>query len=379
MFELIQASYELLLPVVESGETIKAYEMEGGGDERVSEGFSGGRSQMDMMLLLIKAQLLICRRYEKQMSRYRYPAYRILLYCIALPNSCSKTLVAKSPSALLDTCLLLPQRAEFMLTASRLIFRTCLVSPLNSEALVEESGVPVLIDLISFYTEVVLTMQSHTSPRAAPIEEILDTLSELIHTLSGVAFFETGIVAITEKENLDTLLICWRRCLDGTISADKDGRDILIRRYALEGIANMAKNAPLRDRLVGAGVIWPMVRMVLSFDPTLDSTASSVGEGIDDLGVSVASNNVLARLSVRGLGLLAGMLDDYPENKDLQEGLSVLLTSQIARMLRNRRTSEILRTLNSNVEKANIIWNVGMRYVMQAVRDFVGHKILLTT
>ena len=328
---------------------------------RAAEGFSGGKSQMDMMHLLIKTQLLICRRYEKQMSRYRYPAYRILLDCISLPDSCRSS---RTKPDILNSSLLMEMRADFMLSAVRLLFRTCLVSPLNSEALVAESGVQVLIDLVGFYIEAILVLQDETNLASTSLTVNLDILTELVHTLSGVAFFDTGLTAIRGLADTTAYLVSWRRCVDGTIRTDRDGRDLLIRRYALEGVVNMAKEESLRDGLVGAGVVWPMMHMMLSFDPTLETNGGE--QDGDDLGVSVAANNILARLSVRGLGKLTGLLAETAENPLLSESIAVLLTSQISQMLRNSRTGEILRVLNSNVEQANIIWNVRMRKQLEA-------------
>ena len=64
-FDAIQTSYELLLPLLEGGEKIRVYaaNVVVGKEEDVEDaGFSFGGPQMQNMLLLIRAQLLICRR-----------------------------------------------------------------------------------------------------------------------------------------------------------------------------------------------------------------------------------------------------------------------------------------------------------------------------
>lgn len=74
-FEKIQMSYELLLPIVDSGQTIQAFgedgaAADGDGDaneDNVYEGFNGGKTQFQAIHLLIKTQLLICKRYEKEL------------------------------------------------------------------------------------------------------------------------------------------------------------------------------------------------------------------------------------------------------------------------------------------------------------------------
>ena len=50
-----------------------------------------------------------------------------------------------------------------------------------------------------------------------------------------------------------------------------------------------------------------------------------------------------------------------PSNKDLYEALRITLTKPIAKMLRNERSIEILRTLNTNAETPTFVWNAGMR------------------
>jgi len=46
------------------------------------------------------------------------------------------------------------------------------------------------------------------------------------------------------------------------------------------------------------------------------------------------------------------------------------ITFSSVRMLRNKRTGEVLRVLNTNVERADIIWNASMR---KQIEDFLGN------
>ena len=48
-------------------------------------------------------------------------------------------------------------------------------------------------------------------------------------------------------------------------------------------------------------------------------------------------------------------------NLEVQAAMNTILTDPIALLLRNKRTSEILRTLNTNIESPAKIWNVEMR------------------
>jgi len=373
MFGSIQTSYELLLPLVESGQTIGEVAGEANGTQehgepcKAAEGFPGGRFQMQTMHLLIKTQLLICRRFEKEMSRYKYPAYRILLDCLQLPKDCVEAL-DDSDKILTETSLMRRERATFVRTAIELVFQTCLVSPLNSEELVVESGISTLAALLNFYLKICESESDFSGEGVMTYASLLDTVAFIIRTLSGVAFFESGRKALLELPGLTSFLQSWCCCIRGRIFNKKggDSYDTRVKRFALEGVVNMANDAALQKELIGSGVVWPLLGLALQYDPTLDDQTMS-SDCLDDVGMSLAASNVQARLSVRGLGMLSGWLEEAPSNEFLQQSLSKLLTAPIARMLRNKRTGEILRVLNTNHESADIIWNTSMRKQLEAL------------
>lgn len=375
MFEAVQTSYELLLPMVESGQKIRASNIdeinngfEEGREEYVFEGFSGGRDQMQSMHLLMKTQLLICKRYDKEMSRYKYPAYSILLSCIVLPKSCIVALDTKDENALLLTCLVKHDRAEFTKTALGLIYHTCLVSPLNAEELVGEGGVLVLESLLNFYMRVANVMKNKNvlSSEFESNGYIVEIISFLVHTISGITFYESGRAAILDLPDVNRFCINWRRCIDGYYLYGREEKvdDKKIMRYALEGSALMAKDIKLQNAIIGCGVVWPLLRHMLGYDPTLEQVMNT-NASQDDIGISQATSNTNARLSARALGMLCGLLKDKmlqsPRNEKLFLACNRLLTGPISLMLRNKRTSEILKTLNTNVESPTRIWSVSMR------------------
>jgi DnaJ family protein C protein 13 len=381
MFEAIQEAYELLLPIVESGQKIRAFAATGedgalADDDNLdqvqssADGFVGGLLQMQTMQLLIRTQSLICRRFEKEMSKYKYPAYKILLSCLNIPESC-KGLKA-DPSSIPRSCLMTTKRAQFVRDAVELVFRTCLVSPLNAEELVAESGVVILESLLDFYIHAASCLDGTTAPglRGASDTTISGIISTLVHTIAGIAYYESGRAAIVSLPECSCLCINWRRCLDGRYlgSRMKQVGDSLIKKFALEGVVNMSKNRDLQDTLVGAGIVWPLGRFMLGFDPTLEEGSMSRDSLDDDIAMSQAASNAHARLAARALGMLCGLLQDpalaTPQNLELQNAMNSILTSSVALLLRNKRTSEILRTLNTNVETPARIWNVGMRNEM---------------
>ncbi|CAJ1946333.1 unnamed protein product [Cylindrotheca closterium] len=376
MFEAIQGAYELLLPYIESGQKIQGTNEErartgtaGAESANVAEGFVGGSDQMESMQLLIRTQSLVCRRFEEQMGQYKYPAYKILMTCLQLPQSCEEARSSGDSDSILGSCLMKAKRAEFVRDAVELLFRTCLVSPLNAEELVAESGVEVLESLLDFYVQASRCADSRNAVGAtdASNQVIVEILSNVVHTLSGVAYYESGRSAIASLQSSSRFCINWRRCLDGKSLGSKvlQVGDSLIRKYALEGLANMARSVDLQNVLIGAGIVWPVGRYLLGYDPTLDENAMAREIADDDIGISQAASNSHARLAVRALGMLCGVLQDKafesPKNVELHRALNSMLTGPIASLLRYKRTGNILTILNSNVETPTRIWNVQMR------------------
>ena len=336
--------------------------------------FPANKGQMGTVHLLLRAQLVICRRYEREMAKHKYPAYSILLSCIReSPEINEGTSVLNVSHAKVD-------RATFVLSAVELIFRTCLISPLNSEGLVAEAGVSALASLLEFY--VTLARELKANPRdaedrlaskLASDEIIANIITHSIRTMSGVAFYESGRAAISALPNVSQFLINWRRCLDGSLFENMESERVLassMKRFAIEGVVNLANDRILLEGLVGAGVLWPLLKSCILFDPTLEQAPGDTSD-TDDIGVSGSAINIAARCAVRALGVLGGFFGDGPSDTSVAKSLQKLLTVPIARMLRNQRTGVILRILNANVERADIIWNVHMRDQLESMLDMI--------
>lgn len=377
MFEAIQGAYELLLPIVESGQEMSFFAAESDRSDldtdaqrsNSAEGFPGGISQMEILQLLIKTQILICRRFESEMRKYKYPVYRLLLSCLTLSSSCQEARESNDIGVLFQSSYLTARRSAFIKDTAELIFRTCLVSPLNAEELVSESGVVVLDNILDFYVHAASLVNKKPKGATDSVSDdvIYEILSIVVHTIAGIAFYESGRSAIESLPNLSRFCINWRRCIDGKylVSPREQGFDVLLKKFALEGIGSMARSSVLQNCLIGAGIVWPLGRFLLGFDPTLDESLIPRDGTEDDIGLSQASCNAQGRLAARSLGMLSGYLQDpklaTPVNLDLQAAMKTMLTNPVALLLRNKRTGEILRTLNTNVESPARIWNVGMR------------------
>jgi hypothetical protein len=380
MFEAIQKAYELLLPIIDNEQEMRIFDVSGveddkegnitGGCSNSAEGFTGGRSQMETLQLLVKTQILICKRFETDIGKYKYPAYQILLSCLKLTSSCRESREKDDcGDHIFSSSFCTERRALFVRDSVELIFRTCLVSPLNAEELVTESGIAILYSIFDFYLHAGSLLEKRTGNDSDRVsdETVHEILSLVVHTIAGVAYYESGRCAIESLPNLSEFCLNWRRCIDGKyLSKTKQATDLLLKKFAVEGVANMAKSGILQNALVGSGILWPLGRFLLGFDPTLDESSVSRDNTDDDIGVSQASSNTLARLSARALGMLSGFLQQDPKlatprNLEVQAAMNTILTSPIALLLRNKRTSEILRTLNTNLESPAKIWNIEMR------------------
>jgi hypothetical protein len=376
MFEAVQRSYELLLPIIESGQELRVFDTpnaegdeDGGFHSSIAEGFSGGASQMETLQLLIKTQILICRRFEAEIGKYKYPSYQLLLLCLKLPDSClSARSKIDQAELIFSTSYFTERRALFVKDCLELVFRSCLVSPLNADELVSESGITILYSVFDFFLHAGNMLEKRTGDTLGKVSDeiVHEILSIVVHTIAGVAYYKSGRHAIESLPNLSEFCINWRRCIDGKyLSKTNRANDSSLKKFAVEGIANMARSAVLQKELVGSGIIWPLGKFLLGYDPTLDES-SILRDGLeDDIGISQASSNTLARLSARALGMVSGSLQDpqllTPRNPELQAAMNIILTSPIAVLLRNKRTSEILRVLNTNIESPNKIWNIQMR------------------
>ena len=368
-FEAIQKAYEVLLPIVESGEKIQSYSSGTESDlpyaSGPTEGLTGGLNRMKTMHLLIRTQLLIYRRFENVVSQVKYPSYSVLLECLKLPASCEVMANEMDTDGLLASCFVREERAELIRHGVELIYRTCLVSPLNADELVSQGGVQILAQLLRVTTRTLEALSGLGERAPLSRASYLATTEHIVRTLGGVAFYERGRDCISSLADISGLLIDWKLCVDGSVANAAGVQDNSVRLYALEGIVNLAKVESLQMGLVEGGILWPLLRLLLCFDPTVEASQASD----DKADFSIHSMNLLANAAVRALGAISGLLPESPRNEALTNALDALLTQPMAKLLRNSRTEETLRIFNTNVEEPYLIWNVAMR---QELEQFVN-------
>ena len=315
-------------------------------------------TQMQSTYLLLKTQLLICKRYSDEMFHLKYPVYDLLLSCLKFDPT------DRGSTDPIHSSLLRVNRLEFTRTVVDLIFNTCLVSPSNAEELIKSNGVMHLEQQFNLYIGALTTFATTNADKESCTQFKLTTeiIIHILHTISGIAFFDFGREAIVSLQDCHRLCTNWRKCLDIIfVHGEPIGVNIL-KRYALEGIASMSKNEKLQEALVGCHIVWPLINAMLAYDPTIE-TPSMIQESFES-SISKTEGNFHAFLATRALGMLCGVMKDNfatPPNRTLFSAMRNVLTQPLANMLSNGQSNELLMTLNLNIASPLRLWDEKMR------------------
>ncbi|KAJ3681674.1 hypothetical protein LUZ60_014247 [Juncus effusus] len=286
--------------------------------------------QLWRLLLLLKSQCILYRRYGSVLEPFKYAGYPMLLSSVTVEKH--------------DSNFLSSERAPLLIAASELIWLTCASSKLNGEELIRDGGIPLLSTLLS---RCMLILQP-TTPASEPQSIIV---SNVMNTLSVLSQFELGreemlkcggliedVVHVTELELVP-------KAVDG----------------ALETAGNLSVDGALQDALLNAGFLWYVLPLLLQYDSTAEENSSSESQ----IGSSVqTAKNLHASLATQALSRLSGLSDEEietPYNKSADEALKALLTPKLAHMLKTRPAKDLLVNLNTNLESPEIIWNSSTR------------------
>ncbi|CAM9130814.1 unnamed protein product, partial [Ectocarpus fasciculatus] len=316
MFEKIQKAYEILSSV----------ELE------VTE------TNLEDVVILIKTQSLVYRRFAAKLTDQKYPVYHLLISVMRPPTADQVSL------PLID--------AELLECGVELMFRTCFVSLLNAKEFVRAGGVPKLHDCIDY----ALRALHDTSDAVVKLAEKL--LEFGMKTLSLVAFFDIGREALAQQGPR------YAETMYTTLGLDKSSP--LAAESCIEAISRSCSLPALQVMFINAGVLWRLSPMLLAYDDSLEKDFEGLSTLPEDQRRTFNQHaaNMHAALAAKALGRMGGfMFDELASEK--QEPLVIclqkLFTVPIAKLFRNRRPQELLNALNENVEKPTKIWNVGMR------------------
>ncbi|CAN0900814.1 DnaJ homolog subfamily C GRV2 [Linum grandiflorum] len=287
--------------------------------------------QLWRLLLLLKGQCILYRRYGYVLEPFKYAGYPMLLNAVTVDKD--------------DNNFLSSDRAPLLVAASELIWLTCAASSLNGEELVRDGGIQLLAILLSRCMMVVQPTTSVNEPPATIVTNVMRTFSVLSQ-------FESARAEILEVSGLiEDIVHC------NELELMPEAGDA-----ALQTIANLSVSSDLQNALLKAGVLWFLLPLLLQYDSTAEESDNSESHGVGS-SVQIAKN-MLAVRAAQALSRLSGLCNDEnlaPYNAAAVDALRGLLTPKLASMLRDHMPKDLLSKLNSNLESPEIIWNSATR------------------
>ncbi|XP_078182422.1 DNAJ heat shock N-terminal domain-containing protein [Carex rostrata] len=286
--------------------------------------------QLWRLLLLLKSQCILYRRYGNVLEPFKYAGYPMLLNSVTVEKD--------------DSNFLSSDRAPLLIAASELIWLTCAASRLNGEELIRDGGIPLLATLLSRCMLVVHPTTPATEPAAVIVTNVM-------HTLSVLSQFESGHEEILRCSGLVEDIVHTTELELMPSAADA----------ALQTAAHLSVSAELQSALLSAGFLWYVLPLLLQYDSTAEeSEANAHGVGAS---VQIAKNTH-AILATQALSRLCGPSEEEdltPYNQAAHDALTALLTPKLAAMLKKQTSKDLLANLNANLESPEIIWNSSTR------------------
>ncbi|KAL0013902.1 hypothetical protein SO802_000971 [Lithocarpus litseifolius] len=279
------------------------------------------------LLLLLKGQCILYRRYGYLLEPFKYAGYPMLLNAVTVDQD--------------DNNFLSSDRAPLLVAASELIWLTCASSSLNGEELVRDGGIQLLAVLLSRCMCVVQPSTPASEPSAIIVTNIMRTFSVLSQFVSArleMLEFSGLVEDIVHGTELEL------------VPAAVDS--------ALQTIAHVSVSAELQNALLNAGVLWYLLPLLLQYDSTAEESDATESHGV---GASVQiAKNLHAVRACQALSRLSGLCADdnsTPYNQGAADALRALLTPKLSSMLKDQLPKDLLSRLNANLETPEIIWN----------------------
>ncbi|CAL1414478.1 unnamed protein product [Linum trigynum] len=297
--------------------------------------------QLWRLLLLLKGQCILYRRYGYVLEPFKYAGYPMLLNAVTVDKD--------------DNNFLSSDRAPLLVAASELIWLTCAASSLNGEELVRDGGIQLLAVLLCRCMMVVQPTTSANEPPATIVTNVM-------RTFSALSQFEGARTEILEFFGLIEDIV---HCTELELMPEAVDA-------ALQSIANLSVSSDLQRAFLKAGVLWYLLPLLLQYDSTAEESDNSESHGVGS-SVQIAKNMLAIRAS-QALSRLSGLCIDEdlaPYNGPAVDALRALMTPKLATMLRDQMPKDLLSKLNSNLESPEIIWNSSTR---GELLKFVDHQ-----
>lgn len=279
------------------------------------------------LLLLLKGQCILYRRYGDVLEPFKYAGYPMLLNAVTVDQD--------------DNNFLSADRAPLLVAASELIWLTCASSSLNGEELVRDGGIQLVATLLCRCMFVV----QPTTPASEPSAIIV---TNVMRTFSVLSRFESARAEMLQFSGLVEDIV---HCTE--LELVPEAVDA-----ALQTIAHVSVSSELQDALLRAGVLWYLFPLLLQYDSTAEDSDKTESLGVGS-SVQIAKNMHAVRAS-QALSRLSGLCTEgssTPYNATAADALRALLTPKLASMLKDQLPKDLLIKLNTNLESPEIIWN----------------------
>lgn len=273
-----------------------------------------------IVLLLMKTQILLCKRYPQPLSPCEYEGYAML---VDILDSHRPEVYYRS----------MEQRLELLNAASELVYLTCLVSPQNSVSLIQAGGIPTLTALLNFCIQYIHRNDSSGSDFIGIATHVVKTLAGLVASSKA-----RGVLEEESKFALDLCLV---------LQSHSTYNYTELTQYTLETISRMCHSSKLQDKLLHAGVIWQLNALILA-EP-----------------ISTEETDMILHMTIRALGRLGGYLSGdlaSPPNPTARSVIEALYTPVLAARLSDPSGDLFHHVVSSatSVELITLQWTPGM-------------------
>lgn len=298
-----------------------------------------------VILLIMKSQCILYKRYPSVLAPFKYAGYPLLLEAMTINDQNMHFLSA--------------EKAPILEAATKLCWLTCVCCTLNGEELHRSGGIDLLSTLISRLLSA-LPKEASTTLIGCRI------LTYALRTLAGLAAFEAPRDDFVKRP---LLLHDIMKCIYFENSPS-------IIEASVHCISQMSKSAELQTMMLQMGILWYTIPLLFNYDISIDiqPNATDDDDNFAILDQFIESDvecenmqfakNKLAILSGHAIARLAGFLGGNfatPSNEVAAGIVKALFTSAFVESFSEINPIGALCDLNSNIETPCKIWNDKMR------------------
>lgn len=322
--------------------------------ERLRQGTAANQgTQPWRILLILKAQCILFKRYSDILHPFKYAGYPMLLEAVTISDDTK------------GAHFLNAEQAPRLQTAVELCWLTCVCSHLNGEELTRSDGVDILGRLL-------LRCLSIIPLDIAPNEAAAVITTNCLRTFVGLSIFVSARQEMLDRPTLisDIVRSCFFERLPSAVDA------------ALMCIAQLCLSSDLQSLLIELGVLGYVIPLLFGFDETEDDPDAPLPapfDGANGSDVSLGSilqvltmespnmqkrKNFHAMLAVHVLGRLSGVLvgpKTTPPQPQATAALRAILTISLVNRISDQDPRPLLRILCGSIENPEAIWNSKMR------------------